>query len=385
MKTKVLTTLYLTLIFTVLIYGEKLNTHGRIFNFKGWNIPDISKMKKTKIETTKILEDLPPILVEEYEYICNKSKKRNPFYVIPNKSVMLGKIVDLRDDLTTYKKEWVQGLKIFKTENGKKILCYQYYCIRGANISEILKEYLQSIKEESPLIVGGIAGGAVSEYIADLDNDGVFESKFGAINNEYALDSILRSKFKEYKKRTKLEKNLILLKKAWIRYMDYPSSKNAQKVYSLIPDSRSISNLEETEEEKELWNWIWLTLPVLEKEMYAGDRNAVKVAFKLYPIHRGTFSANLDVILAHFARVNPKMFLEELKKHQKLITPKQAIEGSMGLEECGLANVRYLKLQNTLKALKRVKDKSLVNVRDECINYLEKQLEYLKKHYDIKE
>ena len=383
MKVKALIILFsvITSILTI-INADEIDIHGCVFNLKGWNIPDISKLKKILVEETKILEDLPRIRIEYYKYVNGDKKNYTKPYVILNKITKDG-IVDLREDLSTYQREWVKSLKLFKIENGEKILCYQYECAPATSPSDTIREYLQSIKEQRAVLVGGVFGSVFSVYIADLDNDGIYESKFNAYNNEYALYSILRSKFRKFKRRNKIETILANLKKAWKKYLDFPSTENAKKVYSLIPDSDFIKNQKETNDEKELWNWIWLTLPVLEKEMYAGDRNAVRVAFKLYPICRGTYSTNLDMIIAHFARVNPKMFLEELKKHRKLVTPQQAIEGSWGFEYMGLAKVRYLTLQNTIKALKSVKDSHLNRIRNECINYLEKQKNYLKRHFDI--
>jgi len=377
-----------------IIFGIDIKYPDCIYNLTGWNIPDISKLNKVSTEIVAYSKYLPKITVETYKYEYDAENDIIPYMII-NKRILNGKKIDLREDLNTYRREWVQALKIFRLIAGKRIVLYQYDYVRGSSASEVFRRHQKSMKEQKKFITGIPGGGWESVFIIDFDNDGIFESKIDAfsillspekdLKFKYLLNLILKKEDKKKNTKRKILDKFINLKKAWKKYLNCPSSENAKIVYNLLPNRKIKKNKKETKEEIEMWNWIWLTLPVLEKEMYAGDRNAVRVAFKLYPIIGGTYSVNLDVMIAHFARVNPKMFLEELKKHRHLVTPNQAIEGSWGLEYIGRANLRYLKLKNTMNALNTVNDPDLKEIRDECINTLRKKLDYLIQNFDIKE
>jgi hypothetical protein len=375
---------YTTIMLFLLLPFESIfpNNRGydnRVFNLKGWNVPDTSKMEKISNETKRLLNHLPEIEIENYQ--ANPLDKNNiHHYKILNKKVT-EKSVDLREELDTYQEEWVKKLKVFKEKDTQKILCYQYDCLRGDVASEIFIHYLRTIKADRSYHIGGMAGGWVSEYIADLDDDGIFESRFNAFDNEAALHAIIEKKFQRKASLTKREKEINNLKKAWKEYLDYPSGINAQKMFSSIPNDYQLG---ENKDEKALWEWIWLTLPVLEKNVYAGDRYAIKIAMRFFPLFKKTNLSNLDNILATLAQVNPVLFLEELQSQKKWLTPIQAIDGSVGYEFIGLAQTRYLELQKTLRALNKVKKETLLQIRDQCITYLEIQIKYLQKEFDVK-
>ena len=89
-------------------------------------------------------------------------------------------------------------------------------------------------------------------------------------------------------------------RKAWKIFLSYPSDENARNVYILLPDRKSNSQNQNSTKEDEMWEWVWKTLPVLEKEMYAGNRYAVKVAFRLYPFTIKFFTSELDSIFENF-------------------------------------------------------------------------------------
>jgi hypothetical protein len=364
--------------------AQTIDLSKRVFNLKGWNIPNISKMEKISAENVKIIEYLPKFLVETYRRIKYDKKKKYFSYTIPNKRILDGKRVDLKEDISTYRSDGVMRLKVYKTIDGQRILCYQFLYELSTLPYENLLHNLATRRLKSSEVMGGLLGAASDNYIVDLDGDGIYESSFGAFNNELLFEYILAFKYKKPGLQSAINADILKLKKAWIKYLDYPSQDNAKIVYELIPEAKKVNRRDESKEEKEFWNWVWLTLPVLEKEMSAGERYAVKIAFKLYPIQGGDFSPNIDFIISHFARVNPKMFLEEFKNHRQLITPGHVIDTSISIEKYGMANQRYLILKKTKDALHRVNVPSLLRVKDECIVYLEKQMKYLRDEFDVK-
>lgn len=169
------------------------------------------------------------------------------------------------------------------------------------------------------------------------------------------------------------------LETAWKEYIEYPSSENALKVYSLLPE-RIIT----LEERKKFWdnfikisNIIFdnLNFSILEYEIYAGERNAVKVAFRLYSIADGANDEILTMILTNLIRIHPKLYLEELKVHMHSEPIKELgwPVGYMGGIFVDRFKAQDLERKLRIKALESVKDKELMEIRDKCIEILQKR------------
>jgi hypothetical protein len=386
MKLRIITPLFflLLMIVTNSNYAQTIDLSKRYFNLKGWNVPDISKMKKISTEKVKIIDYMPEFLVETYRKI-KYDKKTNPHeYIILNKKILKDKRVDLKEDLSTYQGNYVQDLTVYKTGDGNRVLCYKYTYGTGTQPYQELLQYLSNRRINSWEIMGGSYDSITMVYLADLDGDEIYESLFSAYDNDLQFEFILAFKYRNPGLQANVNLDILKFKKSWIEYMNYPSQENAKIVYNLIPDAKKVNRRVESSDEKEFWNWVWLTLPVLEKEMSAGEPYAVKIAFKLYPIHGGDFSPNLDFALAHFARVNPEMFLEEFKNNRQFITPDQAVDATIHIEKAGMAKQRYLILKKTKERLQKVNNPSLLKVKKECISYLEEEIKYLVDRFDVK-
>jgi hypothetical protein len=159
---------------------------------------------------------------------------------------------------------------------------------------------------------------------------------------------------------------------AWENYMDYPSSENADKVYNLLPAQGHFNYTHEHQEEDETSELIYSNLKMLERQIYSSDRHAVKLGFRLFTIADGGFAEYLDDILGSLIRINPRLFLEELKENRDIIMGLDGLLGNFGDPYVDRMKAHDLEASLRVKALRSVKDKSLKSLRDECIRTLEK-------------
>ena len=131
----------------------------RAINPLRWNLPDLSYLEEESTEVKEYPGISKKIIVETYEY---KGKGAPPHYYIYNKQILKRGVVDLNNEV----REWVMGLKIFKVEGEKEVICYQYDCVQGETLSskEVQKKEVEKKKKEllSSLIADGVAGFWVS-------------------------------------------------------------------------------------------------------------------------------------------------------------------------------------------------------------------------------
>jgi hypothetical protein len=130
-------------------------------------------------------------------------------------------------------------------------------------------------------------------------------------------------------------------------------------------------------------------LIVLERQVLKADRNAVKVAVRLWTIADGAFAEYLDSILGDLIRMDPKMFLEEIKEFpwpedypidfmEWLSRGYVLCNGRIFNGESVSDERRELELR--IKALETVKDVNLAGFRDECIEIIRKHINEYFRH-----
>ncbi|MCP4149552.1 MAG: hypothetical protein GY757_17535, partial [bacterium] len=244
--------------------------------------------------------------------------------------------------------------------------------------------YLRDFKNGKSPWFGAITGGYTAWYIADFDNDGILESKYNAFgilasDNQSDKLSYFYHLLKSRSKKSAIPPTLRTLIAAWKQFLRYPSKKNIRFLYKNLPINRPDT---ESPIEKKIWLWIWQSLKTLENEVYAGERDAVRVAFRLLTLAKEAQTPNLDKIITHLIRIHPVIFLEILKEFKKEIKPEYALDDSVGYAFSGLREHRLLKLKKTYDALKGVKKKKLLDIRDYCLDYLSWQIDFIKKNSD---
>jgi len=157
-------------------------------------------------------------------------------------------------------------------------------------------------------------------------------------------------------------------------YFNYPSTENARLLYlglrkPLRPDVDRFDRL---------FDFVLDNLSVLARQIFAGDRNAVKLGFALYDYSSGLFTMEIDAMMADSIRFNPKIFLEELKaapngkRIKELGFPlcESRLNSSDNREEAH----RY-ELEMRIKALETVTNAELLDLRDRCLREIRECLE----------
>jgi hypothetical protein len=162
----------------------------------------------------------------------------------------------------------------------------------------------------------------------------------------------------------------LLLETAWKNYLAYPSGDNGRKVSNLLPSSGHVK-YSGSADEKRVLDGIYSNLGMVELQANSGDREAVRLLFRLPAIADGAFSEDISILLGALTRIQPKLFLEEFKNR-----PSDAPCGSY-VKNFGPLFVDHpegkeLEAQRRIKALLGVRDAGLREVRDQCVAALSK-------------
>lgn len=156
--------------------------------------------------------------------------------------------------------------------------------------------------------------------------------------------------------------------KVWEDFIANPNSDNALKVYSMLPDGKD----REIRLQVEVRPLISNNLNILESQIFSGNRNALKVAFRLFTIADKELEEELGKILGNLIRYNAKNLLEELKNHRDLVPYLSLIACSFQFTLRGDINGQELEKKARLKALEYVDRDDLKEIKKECIKILKK-------------
>jgi hypothetical protein len=163
-------------------------------------------------------------------------------------------------------------------------------------------------------------------------------------------------------------------------YIEYPSTENARLFCLSLPEQPLRGNFDVNRYHK-LFYYVSNNLSVLARQVSVGDRDAVKLGFRLYNISDASFTESLNCIMGDLVRSHPQLFLEELKSSPNAEEIKEVgypvVQASLSFEGQRPMAHRY-ELEMRIKALESVTDKSLVNLRDTCIKEIR---EYLATYY----
>lgn len=168
---------------------------------------------------------------------------------------------------------------------------------------------------------------------------------------------------------TELTIDMSNLGKAWQEYIANPDSENAQKVYAVLPDGSRDNEVRLQLEVRELINQ---NLHILERQIFSGERNSLRVAFRLFTISDNTLAEGLAKILGDLIRFDCKMFLQELTNHRQLVPDLGLIMCSFQLTLAEDSAGQELEKKTRLKALDYVEDEDLSDIKKECIKVLKK-------------
>jgi len=116
--------------------------------------------------------------------------------------------------------------------------------------------------------------------------------------------------------------------KAWDKYIGQPTHENSAKVYEQLPGNTLGKNLPD----QRLTNKIFETWSQVSKGIASGDKDVIKIGFRLFTIADGAFQEDLGADLGKLIVINPKLFLQELKNHRHLVVSLDGLVGNYGEE-----------------------------------------------------
>jgi len=159
------------------------------------------------------------------------------------------------------------------------------------------------------------------------------------------------------------------LEKTWKEFIANPGKETAIKVYGLLPARKGSRKVQVQEEVREM---IFNTLHALESQIYRGEENALKVAFRLFTIADSKMETSLVKIIGYLLRYDTKLFLRELQSHEDLVPNLDLLVCSFQLSSPNDNAQQKLEKNIRLKALGYIEDKELKAIKKKCIKILNK-------------
>lgn len=155
----------------------------------------------------------------------------------------------------------------------------------------------------------------------------------------------------------------------WDQYIANPGGETALRVYQLLPANRGPRRIQLPAEVKEK---IVKNFNVLESQIYSGERNALKLAFRLFTIADNEMQESLVKIIGYLLRFNTRLFLQELQNHEELVPDLEQLLCSFRLSAPGDKAQQNRSKNIRLKALGYIEDKDLKALKKRCIKILKK-------------
>lgn len=166
------------------------------------------------------------------------------------------------------------------------------------------------------------------------------------------------------------------IEKAARAYFDYPSTENAHRFYLSLPELK-VEGRYRGDSFGKIFYYVADNIYVLERQVSTGDRNAVKLGFRLFNIADGHLGETLNMIMGDLVRSHPRLFLEELRASPNIQWIKQVgypvTQASLNFEGERPGVHRY-ELEMRINALESVNNEALVGLRDECIQKIRRFL-----------
>lgn len=156
---------------------------------------------------------------------------------------------------------------------------------------------------------------------------------------------------------------------AWDEYIANPGGETALSVYQLLPANWNPRRVQLPPEIKEKFT---KNFNVLESRIYGGERNSLKLAFRLFTIADKEMQESLVKIIGYLLRFNTRLFLQELQIHEELVPDLEQLLCSFRLSAPDDKAQQNLEKNIRLKALSYIEDKELKAIKKKCIRILSK-------------
>ncbi|MDQ1352895.1 MAG: hypothetical protein QG657_3201 [Acidobacteriota bacterium] len=160
--------------------------------------------------------------------------------------------------------------------------------------------------------------------------------------------------------------NMTNFSKAWDEYTTNPTKEMALQLYELLPPGKMTpGGLQPDIKDK-----ILSKLNVIESQIYSGERNALKVAFRLFNIADNEIQTALVKIIGYLLRFDTKLFLEELMLHEALVPDLGQLVCSFQQTSPDDKAQQELERNIRLKSLGYIEDKELKDIKKKCLKIL---------------
>ena len=111
--------------------------------------------------------------------------------------------------------------------------------------------------------------------------------------------------------------------------------------------------------------------PMLGRQVEARDPEAVRLAIDLYVVTDGATEEQLDIMLGKLIRIDPTLFLSELKQKEQRIGALGGLPtGNLGEEYVDRMRAQCLEMRLRVTSLERVHEPALRTVKTRCIEAL---------------
>jgi hypothetical protein len=186
---------------------------------------------------------------------------------------------------------------------------------------------------------------------------------------------IILLNFSAAQQNTKQNIDWTKVREAFEAYCEAPSAENAIKILAALPD-----NFANREADFKQWvstsRYVYEGQPfrVLDNLVQKGNKFALRVAFKTLFMSDGAFGEDLCGLIGRAIRVNPVLFLEEIKiSGQKGHMLDSILAGQIDADEYRPEVVKK-EIQLRIYSLKTVDRPDLLELRDICIYKLKESL-----------
>jgi hypothetical protein len=169
------------------------------------------------------------------------------------------------------------------------------------------------------------------------------------------------------------------VKKAFTAYESCPSKESARWLLATIPEQPAVRELGDSETAA----LVILDSIVFDRAIVAGDEVLAEAAFRLfYYMSGGAVDEELTIMLGRFLVRKPEAFLKLLKKYQHLFPAErdypvrmteilEIVPDITSDEDSNRRKIEETRLyMGRIKALERVEDPELVELRDACIRVI---------------
>ena len=130
---------------------------------------------------------------------------------------------------------------------------------------------------------------------------------------------------------------------------------NATHVIDLLPESGHVEYTSERKEQEAI-EFVYQNLDMLERQVISRDPHAIKLAFRLMTIADGAFAEGLEIVLGQLIRIDPALFLRQLKEAEDQIIGLGGLIGNYGDIYVDKIEAHRLETDKRIYALEGVTD-----------------------------